>query len=234
MQVDLRASLQQKDRLATLGTAVSKISHDLRNILATAQLIWDRTANSTDPDVRRVTSTLVRAIDRAVDLCSNTLSFVGHADGKIHRREFDLRDLVEDAGLSMRLPDDGPVTWSNELGDPFVLSADREQVFRALLNIGRNAVQAIQARENDAKGDVRITAIRVNEMISVDVMDNGPGSPDGLRDNLFQAFVKSERKGSTGLGLVIARDIARAHGGDVRLMETGSEGVRFRVDLAES
>ena len=234
MQVDLRASLQQKDRLATLGTAVSKISHDLRNILATAQLISDRIANSTDPDVRRVTPTLVRAIDRAVDLCSNTLSFVGHADGKIRRREFDLCDLVEDVGLSMGLSEDGPVKWFNEVDAPFFVLADREQIFRALLNIARNAVQAIQGKGDIAEGKVSVAAIRENGVVSVDVTDTGPGLPEVLQESLFQAFVKSERKGSTGLGLVIARDIARAHGGDVRLMESGSQGTRFRVELAET
>ncbi|MCE2494486.1 MAG: HAMP domain-containing histidine kinase [Alphaproteobacteria bacterium] len=234
MQVGLRASLQQKDRLATLGTAVSKISHDLRNILATAQLISDRIVNSTDPEVRRVTPTLVRAIDRAVDLCSNTLSFVGHADGKIHRHEFDLRDLVEDVGLSLGLSEESKVKWFNEIDSPFVLSADREQVFRALLNIGRNAVGAIQSEDSGAEGLVKVTAHRENGMVSVDVTDDGPGLADELRGSLFKAFAKSEREGSTGLGLVIARDIARAHGGEVRLMGSGPGGTRFRVELAEA
>ncbi len=234
MQVDLRALLRQKDRLATLGTAVTKISHDLRNILATARLISDRLADSTDPEVRRAAPTLVRAIDRAVDLFSNILSFVGHADGKIHRRKFDLRDLVEDVGLSMGLSEESDVKWFNEIDSPFPLSADREQVFRALLNIGRNAVEAIQGEDSGAGGRVEITARRENGMIAVDVTDDGPGLADEPRESLFRAFVKSEREGSTGLGLVIARDVAWAHGGDVRLVESGPEGTRFRVELAET
>lgn len=232
MQIDLRAALQQKDRLATLGTAVSKISHDLRNILATAQLISDRIANSSDPDVRRVTPTLVRAIDRAVDLCSNTLSFVSTPDRSLHRREFDLSDLVEDVGLSMDLSEDGDVKWLNEVAEPFTVSADREQIFRALLNIGRNAVQAIQSKGGEAKGIIRVMAMRENGTVSVDVVDDGPGLSEEVREGLFKAFVKSERKGGTGLGLVIARDIARAHGGDVTLVDTGPTGTRFRLDIA--
>ena len=232
MQVDLRTALQQKDRLATLGTAVSKISHDLRNILATAQLISDRIANSTDPDVRRVTPTLVRAIDRAVDLCSNTLSFVSTPDGNVHRMPFDLSDLAEDVGLSMGLSGEGEIKWCNEVGAPFPITADRQQVFRALLNIGRNAVEAIQSTGDHANGTVSVRAERKDGTVFVDVIDDGPGVPEELRKRLFEAFVKSERKGSTGLGLVIARDIARAHDGEVRLIKSGPEGTQFRVVLA--
>lgn len=234
MQTDLGALLRQKDRLATLGTAATKISHDLRNILATAQLISDRLADSTDPEVRRTAPTLVRAIDRAVDLFSNVLSFVGLADGRIHRREFDLRDLVEDVGLSMGLSEESAVKWLNGIDSPFPLSADRGHVFRALLNIGRNAVEAIQGEDPGAGGRVEITARRENGMIAVEVADDGPGLADEPRESLFRAFVKSEREGSTGLGLVIARDAARAHGGDVRLVESGPEGTRFRIELAET
>ena len=213
---------------------MSKISHDLRNTLATAQLISDRIANSTDPDARRVTPTLVHAIDRAVDLCRNTLSFVGHTDGNIYRREFDLCDLVEGVGPSMGLSYDGPVRWFNEIDASFVVLADREKIFRALPNIGRNAVQAIQSKDAVTEGRVIVAAIRGNGVASADVTDTGPGLPEGLRESLFQEFVKSERKGSTGLGLVIARDIARAHGGDIRLIESSAAGTRFRVELAES
>ena len=75
MKEGLRAALRQRTRLATLGTAVNKISHDLRNMLATATLISDRLVESQDPEVRRIAPTLVRAIDRAATLCSTTLNF---------------------------------------------------------------------------------------------------------------------------------------------------------------
>src|SRR3546814_11766643 len=75
MKEGLRSALRQRTRLAALGTAVNKISHDLRNMLATATLISDRLAMSQDPEVQRITPTLVRAIDRAAALCSATLNF---------------------------------------------------------------------------------------------------------------------------------------------------------------
>src|SRR3546814_2534761 len=68
MQQGLRAALLQKTRLAALGTAVTKVNHDLRNILATASLISDRLAKSGDPAVRSMAPALVHAIDRALHL----------------------------------------------------------------------------------------------------------------------------------------------------------------------
>ena len=82
MQSQLRAALRQKNRLAALGTAVSKINHDLRNILATAQLVSDRLAGSADPDVKRVVPTLVRSLDRAAALCADVLRY-GRAERRL-------------------------------------------------------------------------------------------------------------------------------------------------------
>jgi signal transduction histidine kinase len=233
MQVDLRNALHQRSRLATLGTAVGKISHDLRNILATAQLVSDRIAASNDPDVRRVTPTLMRAIDRAVDLCSNTVSFVSYAEGKVFRRRLDLRDVVEDVGLSMDLSAESEVAWRNDVPEGFNVFADREQLFRALLNIGRNSMQAIESCGDAGRGSIRVSASRERELIRVDVEDSGPGVPAELRDKLFQPFAKSDRAGSTGLGLAIARDIAHAHGGDVSLVTSGESGSTFRLTIRD-
>ena len=75
MQETVRQALRHNARLAALGTAVTKINHDLRNILSTARLISDGLADSEVPEVKRVTPRLLAAIDRAVALCTRTLSF---------------------------------------------------------------------------------------------------------------------------------------------------------------
>lgn len=226
MQEDLRAALRQKTRLAALGTAVSKVNHDLRNILATAQLLRERLAASADPEVRRVTPALFRTIDRAIDLCTQTLAYGSAEEPAPKTRAFALRELLEDVRLSVGLPDER-VAWVNEVGDDFAVTADRDQLYRVLLNLCRNAVQAMA----DAGGELLVRARRADERVEIEVRDTGPGLPDKARVRLFEPFTGTARSGGTGLGLAIARDLVRAHGGDLSLLRTGAHGTAFRIEL---
>ena len=230
MQTDLRIALRQNQRLAELGSAVSKISHDLRNILATATLLTDRLVESADPEVQRVAPSLMRSIDRAVALCNDTLRFGRAEEAPPQRSDFDLHDLVEDVGASAGVPTGRGINWCNEIPAPFLIRADREQVFRALLNLTRNAVQALEGRG----GRVVARAAKVNGHIAIDVIDTGPGLPAKARDALFKPFAGSARAGGTGLGLAIARDIARAHRGDIHLVRSDDRGTQFRLEIADA
>ena len=228
MQSDLRGALKQKERLAALGAAVSKINHDLRNILATAQIVSDRLASSADPEVRRITPTLIGAIDRAINLCTRTLSF-GRADEPVSKRNpFSLKGLVDDIGAAAGLPADGRIAWRNEVVEDLCVNADREQMFRVLLNLGRNSVQAM-----DGTGEIRVTAERDQDKITIDFADSGPGLSAEARKHLFEAFAGASRAGGTGLGLVIARDLLRGHGGDIRLLKSSTAGTTFRLELPD-
>ena len=105
MQQDLRSALRQKTHLAALGAAVAKISHDLRNVLTTAHLVSDRLSASEDPGVRRATPVLIAAIDRAISLCTDTLTF-GKAEERAPIRErFALGPLIDDVGHHVGLPE---------------------------------------------------------------------------------------------------------------------------------
>jgi len=240
MQNELRDSLKQQERLAQLGTAVSKMSHDLRNILATAQLVSDSIADSSDPAVRKVTPTLISAIDRAVDLCSHTLRFVRAKDTPLRLMDFDLSELADDLSGSLGLPADGSVAWSNNIQPGFEINADRDEIFRAILNLSRNAVQAVHgglARVDDrmlAQGEVNISAVRTENGVNIDFVDNGPGIPEEARTKLFKAFAGSAKVGGSGLGLAIANDIARSHDGDLVLIRTGKDGTHFRMHLPKA
>ena len=75
MQSQLANLLRQKSRLAALGLAVSKINHDLRNMLSSAQLISDRMGSIPDPTVQRFAPKLIASLDRAIRLCSDTLKY---------------------------------------------------------------------------------------------------------------------------------------------------------------
>lgn len=231
MQANLRAALRQRERLAALGTAVAKINHDIRAILSTAALLSEHLSASSDPDARRVTPRLMGSIDRAVELCGQTLSYAQDGVLPLERRAVDVAALVEEAGdavLSGTRPVDGaaPPLWDNQTKPGLRLSADPVQLSRALVNMGRNAVQAGADR-------VTVTAVMTDDgrRIALTMADNGPGLPPRAQANLFQPFAGSARAGGVGLGLAIAREIARAHGGDLRLISTSGQGSVFMLEL---
>ncbi len=226
MQRGLRAALKQRARLAALGAAVSKINHDLRNILSSAVLVSDRLAHSDDPEVRRQTPALTAAIDRAVALCEDTLHFVRVGEPEPRREPVDVAGLVEDVGAALALPGDGEVVWRNEVDEGFTVTADRDQIFRVLLNLGRNAVEAIEG-----PGEVRVCARRTAGTAAIEVADTGPGLSQEARVHLFEPFAGSTRSGGSGLGLAIAREIMQAHGGEVRLAKSDHSGTVFRLEF---
>jgi signal transduction histidine kinase len=226
MQQELRAALAQKTRLAALGVAVSKISHDLRNILATAQLVSDRLAASDDPRVRQILPRLVASIDRAIALCTQSLKFGRAEEPPPRRATFALAQLVDEVREALDLGGGGPVRWRTQVENGLGVDADRDQLFRVLVNLGRNAVQAM-----DQGGEISVKAWRQGGETLIDVADTGGGLSRAAREHLFEPFLGGARAGGTGLGLAIARDLLRAHGGDIELAETGPQGTRFRLRL---
>ncbi len=223
MQDGLRLALKQKERLAALGTAVTKISHDLRNILSTASLVSDRLAGIDDPTVKKVTPTLVRAIDRAVNLCSQTLDYASVEHAEIDRKPLSLRGLVADAAQALPAGKQGAVL-DNEVAKDLKINADRDQLYRVLCNLTANAVEA-------GAGHIRVTAEKSNGQIHIDIADDGSGVDPDAQKNLFKPFAGSTRTGGTGLGLAIASELMEAHDGELSLARTSDEGTVFRLTL---
>ena len=229
MQGELYGFLQQKARLAALGAAVAKIQHDLRNILSSAQLASDRLAKVDDPVVRRLAPRLVASLDRAVALASNTLRY-GRADEHPPvRRVVPLGPIVNEAFEASGEAEQTPA-FTNTIDPALEIDADPEQLYRIVLNLVRNATQALAERTGAA---IAISARREFRQVEIDIEDNGPGIPDTVREHLFQPFSGSSRPGGSGLGLAIARDLARAHGGDVTLVSTTATGTVFRITIPD-
>ena len=222
MQHGLRDALHQRAHLAALGTAVTKINHDLRNILATASLVSDRLAGSGDPEVQRVAPTLVNSIDRAVNLCSQTLDYTRHGAHRIAPTRFDLAQLVGQVRETLPEQVNGTPALHCVFDGSFEIEGDQEQLHRVLSNLSLNALNAGATR-------VEVGARRDGDSILIDVADNGPGLPPRAQENLFQPFAGSVRPGGTGLGLAIARELMRAHGGDLELLSSTGDGTCFRM-----
>ena len=233
METDLREALRQRARLAALGEAVAKISHDLRNMLASAQLMAERFESSRDPLVRRGGSKLIGSLDRAIALCESTLRFGRAEEAAPEPRRIALAALADEVGEAVfPAAEDGtpgPVVFENRAPRELLIEADPDQLFRVLVNLCRNARQAIEA--TGLGGSVRIEARRVAEGCEVDVLDDGPGLPTKAVDHLFQPFKGAARKDGFGLGLAIAHELSALQGGRLSLVSTTTEGTTFRIWL---
>jgi signal transduction histidine kinase len=224
LQETVRQALRHSARLAALGTAVTKINHDLRNILSTARLVSDSLAGSEAPEVKRAVPRLVDALDRAVALCSRTLNFTREGAPPLSLSRFLLATLVEDLADVLDLRGGDRPLLLDRVPPDLAVEADREQLNRVLMNLLRNAMEAGAQR-------VTVWAAPAQEGTAIEVLDDGPGLPPKARANLFQPFAGSARPGGTGLGLAIAREVMRAHGGDIVLVESTARGTTFRLTL---
>jgi len=233
MQDQLSKTLTQQRRLADLGLAVSKINHDLRNILASAQLFSDRLSDLPDPTVQRFAPKLIASLDRAIGYTRSVLSYSKPQEAPPERRIFDLRTLVDEVGDVLGLGDEDGVRWQNDIKPGTIAHADPEQLFRVVMNLCRNSVQALSADGvpvPDTGHVISVGCSVVNKTLMVLISDNGPGIPDRAKDNLFKAFQGSMRPGGTGLGLPIAAELVRAHGGTINLEER-DRGAHFCITL---
>jgi len=236
---ELASMLHQKNRLAGLGLAVSKINHDLRNLLASAQLFSDRLAKIPDPGVQRFAPKLMHALERAIAFCQSTLSYGRLQEPPPDRRPIPLEPLVEEVHETLGLGADAPIRWISAVERGLIVEADYDQLFRILLNLARNAVQAMDGQAVESRTDrdpgrdqIRITGRREGAVVVIEVSDTGPGFSDKARAHLFEAFQGSTRTGGTGLGLAIAAELVRAHGGEIRLVE-GTIGATLRLTIPD-
>jgi signal transduction histidine kinase len=230
MQHELAETLSQKTRLAALGLAVSKISHDLRNMLSSAQLLSDRLITIKDPTVQRLVPKLIASLDRAIRLCARTLDYGQAQETPPKRKRFPLAPLVAEIGDSLGLPRQD-IDWSVDVDQTLQVDADRDQLYRVLSNLCRNAVQALES-DGDEMGEIRISGRREGAVTVIEVADSGPGVPEKARVHLFEAFQSVARKGGSGLGLAIAHELVQAHGGQIALVKNEG-GATFRVSIPD-
>ena len=232
MQMTLAGELRTKKHLAELGLAVSKINHDLRNMLAAAQLMSDQLVDTRDAKIKRFAPRLIATLGRAIDFCQATLAYGRAAEATPVLKDVALRQLVAEQAEMLGLSDNAILTFSNEVPAELIVPCDPDQMARVLLNLMRNSVQALTqaGADDDGRPTLAVKAERDNGSVILRVADNGPGVPQRARANLFQAFTGSVTPGGTGLGLAVAAELVRLHGGTVEL-EPSDAGAVFKVTL---
>lgn len=233
METALADELRQKRRLAELGLAVSKINHELRNMLTTAQLLTDRLDRVNDERVQRIAPRLVATLGRAIAFCEATLAYGRATERLPQRRMLPLAPLVADLAHLTDLAPERGIVFEQDVAEELMIDADPDQLSRILVNLVRNAVQALsQAGAFEGEPRVTVSAWREGDTVLIDVKDNGPGIPGRLRAGLFTPFQGSAQKGGSGLGLAITAELVQLHGGTISLAVSNT-GTCFRVRIPD-
>lgn len=228
MEREVHDALRSKARLASLGEAVAKISHDLRNILATTQLMADRLEMSEDPIVARTAPKLIASLDRAIRLCQSTLTFGRAEETPPETRMIVIAHLTHEVCEGLGLPD-RQVHADVDIDIETIIEADPEQMYRVLNNLIHNAAEAI--RGTSQPGEIRITTHKTDGKVVIVVANTGPGMPSKAREHLFKPFQGGARRGGTGLGLAIAHELIAANGGCLTLAASTTEGTEFHISM---
>jgi signal transduction histidine kinase len=234
MQTELQRTLQSRKHLADLGLAVSKINHDMRNMLAPAQLLSDRLTDLEDPAVRKIAPRLLRALDRAVTFSESVLAYGKGREQEPNFRRVDVRSLCGDVFDLLSLDDTGShgIEALNRVPDKLQADADPDQLFRIISNLVRNSAQALGGHE-DGPRRIVVTGGRIGAATIIGVEDTGPGLPPKAREHLFAAFKGSARADGTGLGLAIAHELVTLHGGTIELRTDRETGTHFEIRIPD-
>ena len=234
MERDLSTTLLQQKRLADLGLAVSKIVHDLRNMLASAQLLSGRISTVPDPAVQRFAPKLIAALDRAISFAQSTLAYGKPSEAEPDRRLVRLHVVVEDVAQVLGLEQQPGIQWINHVASDLEIDADSDQLFRVLMNLCRNAIEAMEGESGSSViRRLTIDASRAGSVVTITVSDTGPGLPPRTAEHLFQPFQGAGRAGRTGLGLAISAELVKAHGGAIELVQSAGSGTAFSITIPD-
>ncbi len=220
-----RASLQQAEREAAWREVARHLAHEIKNPLTPMRLSLHRLQRRLDavPESERVAvrESLEAIVDEIEHLSRLAEQFAQYA--RLPEPRFETVDLAEVTRRVAALHDGHAVKVSVAADTALPVRGDPMLLSRALHNLTLNACEA-----SPEGGEIEIVARAEGRRAAVEVLDRGPGLPEGSAERLFEAYVSTKRRGS-GLGLPLVRDIANRHGGEVTLENRSGGGARARL-----
>ncbi len=221
--------LIRSERLATVGRMAAHITHEIRNPLASlglnVELLADEVGEG-NPEARKLVTSIGNEVDRLSDITETYLRFVRLPRPKLEREDLGAiaTSVLEFAGNELRL---AGISWSMDIvpGLPEV-AADESQIRQALLNLVRNAKEAMANG-----GQIRIEVGKGEDgYVRLALSDSGPGIPAQYLANIFEPFFSTKAKG-TGLGLALVQQIVNEHGGRIEVESPPAGGTSFTILL---
>jgi PAS domain S-box-containing protein len=226
----LQQRLVESERLAAVGATASKLGHEIANPLnsmsITVQLLERRLASErsiADESVRSTLDVIKIEIRRLTALLNDFRSF--YRRDRYNFRATEIGTVIQDVlGLeSANYLDHGIETEMIFPDDLPLIAADRDKIKQALINLCKNAAEAMPDG-----GKITVRAYGSGERIVIEIADTGPGIPDGI--DILQPFTTTKPEG-TGLGLMIVRQIISAHGGTLTFTSARGKGTTFSLTL---
>jgi signal transduction histidine kinase len=233
----LKNELVRNERLATLGQKSAELVHDLRNPLTSIMgylgLLseWVKNPAGAPGQNQENPSDYIGIIEENAMLCKNLSEmWLNVSRGSLHRTPVKLGSLLQFVLKDGRVvAGEHGVEVSADIGTPEpVIEADQVQLTRALQNLVTNAIHAVYSK----KGWVRIACRESGQGVEIVVEDNGHGMTEDQIRKVCEPFYTTKNKhGGTGLGMFIARQVAEAHGGTLRIESQPGQGTRIILAL---
>ena len=227
-------ALLESERLATIGRMASSVSHDLRHYLAAiyANSEFLASARLSETERTEIFADVRAAVHGTTDMIESLLIF-SRTGASVRRSPELMATLLERAAALVRVhPDAEGVSLVTGFGDPAhtAVVVDGKQIERAVCNLLLNACQAVRTAGKEAR--IVMTLEIQQEYMIVNVIDNGEGIPENIRNSLFEPFVSEGKQKGTGLGLTLAHCIAIEHGGEVVLLSSYPGETIFQMRVA--
>lgn len=223
-------TLLRKNKLAAIGTAASKIVHDIKTpitiIVLTAQMIknaFPQTAISADKIIKQ-TKTLDGMVREILEFARGEQSSI--VLDNINFDEF-YADILDNS-VPMANDRDIKVITKNEIDSGTKIKFDEKKIKRVIINLIKNSLEALKFQ-----GTIYFTASIENGKLHFVVSDDGPGIPEKIIDQLFEAFVTMGKSGGTGLGLAIVKKIISDHNGTITVKNKEDHGAQFDIWLPQ-
>jgi signal transduction histidine kinase len=223
-----RSELVQAERLATIGKMAAHITHEIRNPLSSiglnVELLEEEIQGSGD-ESRQLLGAIKSEVDRLSRISEQYLSVARRPRPSFQRERAD--DVVEElVGFLRPELERANVKVTTHVDESLpAIEADESQLRQALLNLIRNAREAMPKG-----GDLAIEIARSERGVAIRIDDTGAGIPEELRASIFDPFFTTKQRG-TGLGLAVTREIIEAHHGEIRCETRPTGGTRFVIDL---
>jgi signal transduction histidine kinase len=221
--------LLEAERLSLVGSMASTIIHDFKNpinvVMGAVQMLERR---NDDPRLSKYAGMIRRSVDRMLSMAQELLDF-SRGVTSLELTAVSIPDLLEELDeQALHLLPAARIEVERTVGFNGTLVMDRNRFIRLLLNLVRNAVEAMPGG-----GVLRIGVERADGAVLFTVEDTGGGIPENILPTIFEPFVTHGKQGGTGLGMAIAKSVVDAHGGTISIASTPGTGTRVSVVIPE-